>query len=110
MINRAAIALITVALLLASTAGASDFEDALAAYRAGRHADALAGFEKLVAATPEYHYGHFMVGMCKLQLGRHDGAASDDCEHGREAGAAARGDVPLRRLVVDELVEHRSVA
>jgi len=69
-------ALCAVAIVFASGPASAGFDEAMLAYRARRFADAAAGFEQLTAAQPGYHYGHFMVGICRLQEGRLDDAVT----------------------------------
>jgi tetratricopeptide (TPR) repeat protein len=64
---------VAIALMGISLAGA-ELDQAMNDFKAGKYAEAAAGFQALVDRAPSYDYGYFMLGLSYFKLGKNDDA------------------------------------
>ena len=67
------VGVVAVALLGVTLAGA-ELDQAMTDFKAGKYAEAAAGFQALVDRAPSYDYGYFMLGLSYFKLGKKDDA------------------------------------
>lgn len=68
---------VVTALVVALSSGAvahAELDQAMNDFKAGKHAEAAAGFQALVDRAPSYDYGYFMLGLSYFKMGKNDEA------------------------------------
>jgi tetratricopeptide (TPR) repeat protein len=74
----AVMALLIGGLLVAGVSNVmADFESGMNNFKAGKYVEAAAEFEAIVAESPEYDYGYYILGLCFLQMGKPGDAAKN---------------------------------